>query len=111
MRSCSHQVMGGAASALQALVPPHRDKMPQQRPVPAEARMSARPVRCSSEGTRRDDAAQGEGDTVWARTSTPHTHSAFSFLMGKRRIVGICQGKAEVLTTDQGPVGAARLLR
>lgn len=57
-------------------------------------------------------AAQGEGYGLGSDTQpTQLTQPSVSSWV-KGRIVGICQENApEVLTTDQGPVGAARLLR
>lgn len=70
-------------------------------------------MRCSSEGTREGTAAaQGEGYGLGSDAQPTHLTQPSVSSWVKGRIVGICQGKApKVLTTDQGPVGAARLLR
>lgn len=56
--------------------------------------------------------AQGEGYGLGSDVQPTHLTQPSVSSSVKGCIVGICQGNAsKVLTTDQGPVGDARLLR
>ena len=83
-----------------------KDQYQQHKCVPVQW---GTPQRGHGRGTL---AAQGEGYGLGSDTQPTHLTQPSVSSWVKGRIVGICQENApEVLTTDQGPVGAARLLR